>query len=61
VKLAIFDFDGTLFLEDTLPFLLKQWAKFGYSKLKLGIVYASLARLYVCISWRCTATKALEP
>lgn len=47
MKLAIFDFDGTLFLEDTLPFLLKQWAKFGYSKLKLGIVYASLARLYV--------------
>jgi HAD superfamily hydrolase (TIGR01490 family) len=47
MKLAIFDFDGTLFLEDTLPFLLKQWAKFGYSKFKLGIVYASLARLYV--------------
>ncbi len=47
MKLAVFDFDGTLFIEDTLPFLLKQWAKFGYPRLKLGLVYASLGRLYV--------------
>jgi hypothetical protein len=25
MKLAIFDFDGTLSPQDTLPFLLKQW------------------------------------
>ncbi len=25
MKLAVFDFDGTLFPEDTLPFLIKQW------------------------------------
>ena len=27
MKLAVFDFDGTLFPKDTLPFLLKQWDK----------------------------------
>lgn len=27
MKLAVFDFDGTLFPKDTLPFLLKQWKK----------------------------------
>ncbi len=27
MKLAVFDFDGTLFPRDTLPFLLKQWKK----------------------------------
>ena len=31
MKLAIFDFDGTISPQDTLPFLLKQWKKFGYS------------------------------
>lgn len=47
MKLALFDFDGTLFLEDTLPFLLKQWGALGYPKLKLYRVYASLGRLYI--------------
>ncbi|KJS87182.1 MAG: hypothetical protein JM58_05090 [Peptococcaceae bacterium BICA1-8] len=40
MKLAIFDFDGTLFPKDTLPFLLKQWYKQNYSKIKLlGVVF----------------------
>jgi HAD superfamily hydrolase (TIGR01490 family) len=47
MKLALFDFDGTLFLEDTLPFLLKRWWEFKYPKLRLCRVYASLGRLYV--------------
>ncbi len=47
MKLAIFDFDGTLFLQDTLPYLLKLWRKFGYSKARLARVYASLGTLYI--------------
>lgn len=47
MKLAIFDFDGTLFLKDTLPFLLKLWREFGYSKTRLLRVYASLGTLYI--------------
>lgn len=47
MKLAVFDFDGTLFLQDTLPFLLKQWGEFNYPKLRLYRVYASLSHLYV--------------
>lgn len=47
MKLAVFDFDGTLFLQDTLPFLLKLWRVFGYSKVRLIRIYASLAALYI--------------
>ncbi len=47
MKLAVFDFDGTLFLKDTLPFLLKLWNEFGYSKARLARVYASLGALYI--------------
>lgn len=47
MKLAVFDFDGTLFLKDTLPFLLKLWNEFGYSKARLMRVYTSLGALYI--------------
>lgn len=47
MKLAIFDFDGTMFLKDTLPFLLKLWKEFGYSKARLTRVYASLGAMYI--------------
>lgn len=47
MKLAIFDFDGTLSPQDTLPFLLRQWKKFGYPKLKRYRIYASVSGLYL--------------
>jgi len=47
MKLAIFDFDGTLFPQDTLPFLLKQWKKFGYPRMKRYLVYLSVSGLYL--------------
>jgi HAD superfamily hydrolase (TIGR01490 family) len=47
MKLAVFDFDGTLFLQDTLPFLLKLWRRFKYSRSRLLRVYASLAGIYL--------------
>lgn len=47
MKLAIFDFDGTLFPNDTLPFLLKQWRRLNYSKTKYIVTYISLISLYI--------------
>ena len=47
MKLAIFDFDGTLFPKDTLPFLLKQWKLNKYSKVKLLNIYLPLIPLYL--------------
>jgi HAD superfamily hydrolase (TIGR01490 family) len=47
LKLAIFDFDGTLFPKDTLPYLLKQWKKLHYSKMKYIKIYTSLIILYL--------------
>ena len=47
MKLAVIDFDGTLSPQDTLPFLLKQWKKFGYPRMKRFRVYASVSGLYL--------------
>lgn len=47
MKLAIFDFDKTLFQVDTLPFLLSRWKLFRYSRIKHYKVFFSVAWLYV--------------
>lgn len=47
MKLAIFDFDGTLLDKDTLPYLLKQWKIQGLSKGKYIKAYTSLIFLYI--------------
>ncbi|WP_105616268.1 HAD family hydrolase [Vallitalea okinawensis] len=47
MKLAIFDFDGTLFPKDTLPFLLSQWKANNYSSVKLLRVNLPLIPLYI--------------
>lgn len=41
-KLAIFDFDGTLFTEETIPFLLKNYSKLGYSRIRQTGVFLKL-------------------
>lgn len=46
MKLAIFDFDGTLFPKETIPFLLIQWRKLNYPKLKLAEVYFRTLGVY---------------
>lgn len=46
MKLAVFDFDGTLFSKDTLPFLLKQWKYNNYSRIKYYKALANLVILY---------------
>ena len=45
MKLAIFDFDGTLFPMDTLPFLMMKWRREGRSLRRLLAVYASVGSL----------------
>lgn len=47
MKLAVFDFDGTLFPHDTIPFLMRQWRKQGYPLFRLWAVYFSVAGLFI--------------
>ena len=47
MKLAIFDFDGTLFPKDTLPFLLTQWKQLKCSRLKIYRTYLSFIPLFL--------------
>ena len=47
MKLAIFDFDGTLFPKDTLPFLLRQWRAQKLSKRRLIAAYNAMGWLYI--------------
>lgn len=45
MKLAIYDFDGTIFEKETLPFIVKYYASNKYSKIKLVQFYAKLLKL----------------
>lgn len=47
MKLAIFDFDGTIFMKETLPFLLDQWQKQNLPKSKLIKTYLGIIHLYL--------------
>jgi len=47
MKLAVFDFNGTIFPKETIPFLIFCWKKYGYSKLKLTKLYLSLTPLII--------------
>ncbi len=42
-KLAIFDFDGTLFTKDTLPYIGKSWKKQTGHNLRYYLLYAKIA------------------
>lgn len=47
MKLAIFDFNGTIFPRETLPFLLSEWYKNKYSRLTLIKTFIPLLPLYL--------------
>jgi HAD superfamily hydrolase (TIGR01490 family) len=47
MKLAVFDFDGTLFPKDTLPFLLKQWHAQKMSRLRFVTTSATVVGMYI--------------
>lgn len=46
MKLAIFDFDGTLFPKDTLPFLLTEWKQLKCSRFKIYKTYLAFIPLF---------------
>ena len=52
MKLAIFDFDGTLFLTQTLPFFLEQWQALGYSKSRTFLMKTYIVPLYASYKLR---------
>src|SRR6056297_3263955 len=45
MKLAVFDFNGTIFPKETIPFLIDCWKKYGYSKYKLYKLYLIMTPL----------------
>lgn len=47
MKLAIFDFDGTLYTKDVIPYLMKQWNKLGYPKHKTRRVLLKVLPQYL--------------
>jgi len=47
MKVAIFDFDGTLFPLETIPFLISQYRKQGYGTLKVIKLYMGIMPLLV--------------
>lgn len=60
LKLAVFDFNGTLFPKETIPFLISCWKKFGYSKLNLYKLYIILAPLIVKYRYPFLTTMSIE-
>lgn len=42
MKLAVFDFDGTLLIKDTLPSLGTEWIRQGHSRLRYASVWVSV-------------------
>ncbi len=47
MKLAIFDFDGTLFIKDTLPFLGEEWVRQGRPRYRYLITYLSIMPILI--------------
>ncbi len=46
MKLAIYDFDGTLFNEETIPYLLDKWEEFDYSSYARTTVRKKILKKY---------------
>ncbi|MFP4456939.1 MAG: HAD family hydrolase [Clostridia bacterium] len=45
-KLAVFDFDGTLFENQTIPYFIEQWEKLNYPKANLRRAKAKIIKIY---------------
>jgi len=46
MKLAIYDFDGTLFPDETVPFIVKQYPKLGHSRLRQAKIFTQMMVLF---------------
>lgn len=57
MKLAVFDFDKTLFPKDTIPYLMKQWYKLDYPRTKIIKVYIKLLPAYIVYKMGIGGTK----
>lgn len=57
MKLAVFDFDKTLFPKDTIPYLMKQWYKLDYPKTKIIKVYMKLLPAFIVYKLSIGGTK----
>lgn len=60
LKLAVFDFNGTIFPKETIPFLIKCWKKFNYSKYRLYKLYIILLPLILKYRFSFLTTMAKE-
>lgn len=58
MKLAVFDFDRTLFPKDTIPYLMKQWYKLDYPKDKIAKVYIRLLPAYIAYKLKIGGSEA---
>lgn len=55
MKLAIFDFDGTLFPKQTIPYLMKKYVKLGYNKGRYSIF---LCKMFIAFTkYKCPFNK----
>lgn len=45
-KIAVFDFDGTLFENQTIPYFIEQWEKHNYPKRNLRKAKAKIIKIY---------------
>ncbi len=60
LKLAVFDFNGTIFPKETIPFLIKCWKKFNHSKYRLYKLYIILLPLILKYRYPFLTTKTNE-
>lgn len=56
MRLAIFDLDGTLVGNETLPFMLKAWGELGYSKTKMYKVKFKIGYYYILYKLKLSKT-----
>ena len=60
MKLAIFDFDGTLLQKDTLPCLGKEWLRQGRSRLRYYSVWAAVLPAWLAFKLRLTSRENMK-
>ncbi len=60
MKLAVFDFDGTLLTKDTLPALGSEWIRQGRSFLKYALVWISVIPVLVSYKMKIISREAMK-
>jgi HAD superfamily phosphoserine phosphatase-like hydrolase len=55
-KLAVFDFDGTLFTAQTIPFFIDQWEELGYPKMPIRSAKSKIIKIYLLNKFKLMST-----